>query len=194
MLISQRQRGVASADYASGAGAGRTTTAGLLLLLLVVVQALLLSACGFRLRSAAEMPAALARTHITGLNQYDSLYIKLRRALRANGIKIVDAKQATAILRIINRTRGRRVLSVSASGRVQEFEIYMLVRFEVIGKKNPLRLKNQTLTTTRDFTFNVAQVLGKSSEAELLYENMENELVQLMLYRLEAASRSRLTD
>jgi LPS-assembly lipoprotein len=177
-----------------GTGAGRSTAAGLFLLLVVGVQALLLSACGFQLRSEADLPPALARTHIAGLSQYSSLYIKLRRALHASGIRIVNGKNATAILHIIDQNRGRRVLSVSANGRVRQFELYIVVRFEVIWQGNAFKLKNQMLTTTRDLTFNETQVLGKSSEAALLYEDMENELVQLMLYRLEAAGLSRLTD
>lgn len=143
--------------------------------------------CGFHLRDQADLPAALARTHIAGLDVYDELYAALSRALMANGIEVVDAEQATATLRITNRERGRRVLSVDADGKVQEFELFTVVNFKVNGQANALKLKNQTITLTRDFVFDEANVLGKASEADLLYEDMEDELVRLMLYRLEAA-------
>lgn len=158
-----------------------------------VLLILWVAGCGFQLRGQTELPAALERMHVVGLSEYDSLYVKLTRALRANGVQVVDAQDATAILRIINRTQGRRVLSVGADGRVQEFQLYTLLRFVIVGQGNPLKLNNQTLTTTRDFTFSQAQVLGKSSEADLLYEDMEDELVGLMLYRLQAAGHDQLS-
>jgi LPS-assembly lipoprotein len=160
---------------------------GSLFALLIVGLQLLLSGCGFQLRDKAELPIALARTHIAGLSPYDDLAVELSRTLRANGVRIVDADQATAILRINDTRRGRRVLSVGADGKVRELELYATVNFDVKGGGNALELKNQSLTQTRDFFFSETDVYGKASEAKLLYEDMENELVRLMLYRLEAA-------
>jgi LPS-assembly lipoprotein len=162
---------------------------GHLLVLMIAGLQLLSSGCGFQLRDKAELPAVLARTHIAGLSPYDDLNVDLSRVLRANGVKIVDAKQATAILRINDRQQGRRVLSVGADGKVREFELYTTVNFDVIGKGNGLKLKDQSLTQTRDFAFSETDVYGKASEAHLLYQDMEEELVRLMLYRLEFAGK-----
>ncbi len=156
----------------------------------VVICCPVLPACGFQLRERADLPAALARTHIAGLNPYDSLSVALSRALRANGVKIVDTEHATAILRITNRERGRRVLSVGPDGKVQELELFTIVNFEVEGQGNALRLTDQKLILTRDFIFDETDVLGKAAEAELLYDDMQDELVRLILYRLEAANNS----
>jgi LPS-assembly lipoprotein len=161
---------------------------GKILVVLVAGLGLLSGSCGFQLRDQADLPAALARTHIAGLSPYDNLSVQLRRALQANGIEVVDASRATAILRITNRQRGRRVLAVDADGKVREIEVFATINFELTGRDNPLRLKDQTLTLTRDFVFDETDVLGKAAEAELLYEDMESELVRLILYRLEAAS------
>jgi LPS-assembly lipoprotein len=78
------------------------------------------------------------------------------------------------------------VLSVDADGRVREVELFTVVRFDVAGRNNAFKLEAQSLTLTRDFVFDETDVLAKASEAELLYEDMENELVRLMLYRLQA--------
>lgn len=157
------------------------------LVLLVAGLQLLSSGCGFQLRDKAELPAALARTHIAGLNAYDDLNVELSRALQANGVRIVDAAQATAILRINHRQKGRRVLSVGADGKVREFQLFSTINFDVTGQRNTLKLKNQSITQTRDFVFDETDVYGRASEANLLYEDMEDELVRLMMYRLEAA-------
>lgn len=128
----------------------------------------------------------MARTHIAGLNPYDDLYAALSGVLEVNGVEVVDAERASATLRVIERNRGRRVLSVGADGKVREFELFTTVRFRVAGQGDTPILETQTLTLTRDFLFDQTSVLGKAEEAELLYEDMEDELVRLMLYRLEA--------
>jgi LPS-assembly lipoprotein len=147
-----------------------------------------MSACGFQLRDQAALPPAFAHTHIEGVSPYDDFTIKLERALQAGGIEIAPADRATAILRIVDRRRGRRVLSVDADGKVREVEIYTIIRFKVTGKDGALILDEQSLTATRDFLFDETNVLGNASEAELLYQDMEDELVRLMLYRLQAAA------
>ena len=151
-----------------------------------LVLMLCVSACGFQLRAQADLPTEMNRTHIDGLSPYNNFRVELERNLRVNGVNIVEDDRATAVLRIKSEQRGRRVLSVGTDGRVREFELFTVVRFDVQGQGNKLRLEDQSLTVTRDFLFEETDVLGNASEAELLYEDMESELVRLMLYRLEA--------
>jgi LPS-assembly lipoprotein len=148
---------------------------------------LLLTGCGFQLRDQADLPDGMARTHIAGLDQYDELHVALERVLSANGLKVVGANEASAILRVTAHERGKRVLSVDSDGKVQELELYTIVAFEIVGRGNALELRDQRLILTRNFVLNETNVLGNASEAEVLYEDMENELVRLILYRLQAA-------
>lgn len=155
-----------------------------------------MTACGFQLRDQADLPAAMQRTYIDGLSPYNNLRVALERTLRANGVAVVEsAERASAVLRIKGEQRGRRVLSVGTDGKVREFELFTTVTFEVEGQGevkgqgHDLRIKKQALTVTRDFLFDETDVLGNASEADLLYEDMDNDLIRLMLYRLEAASR-----
>jgi LPS-assembly lipoprotein len=159
----------------------------LLLVLLWTGQSLLVAGCGFHLRSVARMPDNLERTHIAGLSHYSDFYVALDRALRANGVAVVNADRATAILRIIDLDHGRRVLSVGADGSAREYELFTRLKFEIAGQGNRLEAESQTITVTRDFLFDNANILGKTEEAELLYEDMQKELVRLMLYRMQAA-------
>ncbi len=149
---------------------------------------LCVSACGFQLRAQADLPTEMKRTHIDGLSPYNNFRVELERVLRANGVAVVDSEHATAALRIKSEQRGRRVLSVGTDGKVREFELLTVVRFDLQGQGNDLRLKDQTLAVTREFLFEETDVLGNAAEADLLYEDMESELVRLMLYRLEALS------
>jgi LPS-assembly lipoprotein len=152
---------------------------------------ILLSGCGFQLRGAAYLPPELSHTYIDGVSPYSNLATNLRQQLRANGVETVeDRSQATATLRIISNNHGRRVLAVDDKGKVREYQLYTILSFEVKGIKNKLLLDNQTLTLTRDFVFDENNVLGKVAEAELLREDMEDDLARLILYRLQAIGRS----
>lgn len=152
----------------------------------VLLLVALLGACGFHLRGAAQLPPELSRTLITGVSPYSGFAISLRQQLRANGIETVeDQQQATATLRITQNRTGRRVLSVDDDGKAREFELFTTLSFEVKGQDQNLLLENQTITLTRDFVFDQNDVLGKAAEAELLQEDIEQDIIRLMLYRLQ---------
>lgn len=161
------------------------TVIGILLGLIIV------SGCGFQLRGAAYLPPELSHTYIEGVSPYSNLATNLRQQLRANGVETVeDRNQATATLLITSNNHGRRVLAVGDNGKVREFQLYTVLSFEVKGVKNKLLLENQTITLTRDFAFDENNVLGKAAEAELLREDIEDDLARLILYRLQAIGRS----
>jgi LPS-assembly lipoprotein len=152
----------------------------------ILLLAVVLGACGFHLRGAARLSPELERTLITGVSPYSSFAISLHQQLQANGIEIVeDQQQATAILNIAQSRTGRRVLSVDDDGKVREFELFTTLSFEVKGQDKQQLLETQTITLTRDFVFDQNDVLGKEAEAELLQEDMEQDIIRLMLYRLQ---------
>jgi len=150
----------------------------------------MISGCGFHLRGQADLPPELARTHIVGVSPHSEFAANLRQQLRANGVQIVEAEQSTATLRITRKDGGRRVLAVDQNGKVLEFELYSVIAFEVTGQDKAILLKNQTISLSRAFLFDVNDVLGKAAEAELLREDMQADIVRLMIYRLQAVGQS----
>ena len=150
---------------------------------------LLLCGCGFHLRGQVALPPELSRTYVTGVAEYTDFGAELRQQLRAHGIDVVDdAKASTATLRITQNTNGKRVLAVDERGKVREFELFAQVAFEVKGQDKKVLLKNQTITVTRDFIFDENDVLGKSVEEQIILQDMHEDLVRLMLFRLRAIS------
>lgn len=87
---------------ASGEGLARGIT---------LCAVLLLGACGFHLRGAAPLPAAMAVTSIQGTSEYSSLYDDFRTALESHGARVTaDRGKATAILTILKNDTGTDVL------------------------------------------------------------------------------------
>jgi len=150
--------------------------------------ALLLSACGFQLRGAAALP-------------FDTLYmppanvsgvaLDLKRSIQSGTGTVVvdDPKKADAILEFSQEAREKQILSLAANGRVREFQLRYRVAFRVHDGKGGEFLPSSTLQLTRDVTFNDSDVLAKESEEQLLYRDMQFDMVQLIMRRLSAAQR-----
>jgi LPS-assembly lipoprotein len=152
----------------------------------ILLAVMLIVGCGFHLRGQADLSPELAKTHIVGVSPYSEFAANLRQQLRANGVQIVDAEQSTSTLRITRNVGGKRVLSVDQNGKVLEFELYSVISFEVRGQNKTILLKNQTISLSRSFLFDVNDVLGKAEEEALLREDLQEDVVRLIIYRLQA--------
>ena len=82
------------------------------------------------------------------------------------------------------------MLSVGGNARASEYTIRYHVEFDVAGATGSSLLAKQTIELTRDFTFDATQALGIAAEQDLLTGELQRDMVQAMLRRLEAAGRT----
>jgi LPS-assembly lipoprotein len=148
---------------------------------------LLLAGCGFRLRGTADVP-------------FESLYLPatttgialdLKRNIQAgtNARVVDDPKQADALLQFTEETRQKEILSLTGTGRVREFQLRYRVGFRVHDGKGGDYVPQSVIQLTRDVTFNDAEILAKESEEQLLFRDMQTDMVQQIMRRLAAAKR-----
>lgn len=152
--------------------------------------ALLLAGCGFQMRGTANLP-------------FDTLYmppiggpgiaLDLKRNIQAGTRTTVvdDPKNADALLEVQYETREKAILSLAATGRVREFQLRYRVAFRVHDGKGSEFLPTNTVLLTRDITFNDSDVLSKETEEGLIYRDMQFDMVQQIMRRLEGARRPR---
>ena len=81
------------------------------------------------------------------------------------------------------------MLSLTGAGRVREFRLRYRVGFRVHDGKGNNYVPQSTLELTRDVTYDDADVLAKESEEQLLYRDMQGDMVQQIMRRLAAAKR-----
>lgn len=154
-----------------------------------MVVCLLLVGCGFHLRQPAHLPAAMQRTYIVDSSGNTELVRELRRNLLTPTTSVTDdANSATATLNILNGRRFQRVLSVSNTGQPLEYQVAYQVQFSLTAPGKTL-IAPQTLTLTRNYAYDIANTLGDTEQANVLYKAMEDNMAQLILFRLEAAGR-----
>ena len=145
---------------------------------------LTLAGCGFQLQGALSFPAEMQRTFIATEDPYSLFYRQLRSELKTAGIEVVDdAASATAMLSISYDDTDQRVLSVSARNVPTEYEVYYTIEYAIDDGEDVL-LSPQTLTITRDYTYDSTLVLGKAREEELLREAIVADLVRIVLKRI----------
>ena len=153
---------------------------------LAIVALALLAGCGFQLRGAAELPFETVYLPATG-----GIGLDLRRNIKAGTRTVVvdDPKQAQAILEFLQEVRSKEILSLSGGGRVREFRLFYRVEFRVHDGKGGEFLPASTLVLARDFTFNDAEILAKETEEQLLYREMQADMVRQILHRLSSAKK-----
>lgn len=155
--------------------------------LLVVGLALLVAGCGFRLRGTAEVP--FESLYVPGATT--GIALDLKRNLQA-GTKarvVDDPKQADAVMQFTQETRQKEILSLTSAGRVREFKLRYLIGWRVHDGKGVDYVPQNTIELTRDVTFNDAEILAKEQEEQLLFRDMQTDMVQQIIRRMAAAKR-----
>jgi LPS-assembly lipoprotein len=145
-----------------------------------------LAGCGFHLRGTAEVPFETLY-----LPSSDSgIALDLRRYVQAGTrARVVnDPKQAEAILAFTEENREKNILSLTGAGRVSEFQLRYRVGFRVHDGKGGDYVPLTSIALTRDITFSDTDVLAKEAEEQLLFRDMQSDMVQQIMRRL-AASR-----
>ncbi|HNH50836.1 MAG TPA: LPS assembly lipoprotein LptE [Nitrosomonas sp.] len=147
---------------------------------------LALSACGFQLRGlVSNLP--FETIHVTA-PPGNPIGIDVERAIRAGtDTKVVGSPEnAQAILQIISTNNEKKILSLSAGGRVREFQLGYRVAIRLVDPQGTEIAPIDEINLTRVLPFLDAQLLAKQAEEEMLYKDMQIDAVQQIIRRLAA--------
>lgn len=152
---------------------------------LFLFAVLLLAACGFHLRGSVQLPPELSEMAVLDAKPATDIAAELRRGLKNTGVQVSDA--APMVLQVGSEQYGKRVLSVDASGRAQEYSLSYMVRFSLRAADGVAWLPEEAVTLTRDLRFDAAAVLATGSEEAQLKDEMRRDAVLQILRRLQHA-------
>jgi LPS-assembly lipoprotein len=148
---------------------------------------LLLAGCGFRLRGTADVP--FESLYLPGATTGIALDLKRNIQAGTKARVVDDPKAADALLQFTEETRQKEILSLTGTGRVREFQLRYRVGFRVHDGKGGDYVPQSLIQLTRDVTFNDAEILAKEQEEQLLFRDMQTDMVQQIMRRLAAAKR-----
>lgn len=144
-----------------------------------------LSSCGFQLRQPS--PMAFKSIFISGSS---TISAPLRKALKEQGIQLVESSEDAELqLELLKEENEQRILSLSGTGVVREYELYYRVQYRTKIAGEPVWGIPLVMEGRRDYTYNDANLLAKQQEQKLLTESMQTDVLNGILRRLSAMKK-----
>ena len=145
-----------------------------------------LAGCGFQLRKSASLSF---KSLFLIVPRQSELATDLRRTLATNAeLKLLtepkDMASAEVVLEVMSELRERVVVGVNASGQVRELQLRLRVTFRLRTPPGVVLIPEVELQQQRDLSFLESAVLAKEIEENMLYRDMQIDIVQQIMRRL----------
>src|SRR3982074_249968 len=152
---------------------------------------LVLNGCGFRLAGGEPLPTVLARPYLSFKDPYTDFSRELEHQLKSSGAALQPLREsASATIEVTKDLVEQRTLAVKGTATAiqtanipTEYELTYTVIFAVDRADKQL-LAPQTITVSKDYSFDDRVLLAKSHEADALREQMARDLVSIAMHRL----------
>ncbi|MDP3588958.1 MAG: LPS assembly lipoprotein LptE [Methylobacter sp.] len=154
--------------------------------------ALLLSACGYHLRGAFQLPENMKTAYIEGSS--GPLLEQFRQVLKASSANLSSSRiGAGIVIKIANEEFNRRVVSLSSGGKSNEVELEYRLDYELANAKDALLMARQTVEIRREYYNDQTVVIAKENEENVIRNEMYLQAVHTILNRarvvLEAGAK-----
>jgi LPS-assembly lipoprotein len=158
------------------------------LALVLLATAALLSACGFHLRGSTVQDSLPFKSIFVVIPDSSQFGVELKRHLRASAktAVVADPQNAQVVMDVTVEKKSKAFLSLNVQGRAREYSLTYELRFRVRDAKNREVLAPTTLVAKRTLLFSESHALARESEEEMLYRDMQTDLVQQVMRRLAA--------
>ena len=144
----------------------------------LIFLSFILAACGFNLRGSidADFKSIAIYGGSEGMNKH------LTKIFKQNGIKI-DLTNPEKTLEILNDRLDKRILSLSSSGSVKEYElIYNITyRYKSFNNEWSSEIKKEAV---RDYTYDDDNRVAKELEEKNLVQGMRDQLVRSIVSQI----------
>ena len=147
-----------------------------------------LASCGFQLRGDPEV--GIRKLYISSVGS-SLVAADIRRFLAAGPTRLVAAApESEAHLRILQEVREKTVFTITGTGRVYEFQLRLVLRYELVvpGREEPV-IPPTEIETRRLITYSETAPTAKEAEEALLFKDMQLDLGRQVLRHVAAVKR-----
>ena len=145
---------------------------------------LALSGCGFHLAGSGPLPKILAQPYLSLKDPYTDFSREFERQLKGAGAAVQGVRaNSSATIEVTKDLVEQRTLSVSKLNIPTEYELSYTVTFAVQGTDKEL-LTPQTISMSKDYSFQEDVLLAKQHEADILRQQMARDLATIAMRRL----------
>jgi LPS-assembly lipoprotein len=145
-----------------------------------------LSSCGFQLRQ--PNPVSFKTVQLSGNTQITSA---LKKSLKEQNIQLVEtAEEAELQVELMHEENEKRILSLSGTGVVREYELYYRVQYRTKASDEPTWGLPLVMESRRDYTYNDSNLLAKLAEEKRLAQTMRTDVLNGIMRRLSALKKA----
>lgn len=157
-----------------------------------------LTGCGFALRQAPKF--AFESVQVAGFEN-TLVSRSLQQALVSSGLRVVNSSSAGVqapvdpaqaavppqVVLVVTLDRHERVVSGQTdTGQVRELTLRARFRFRLMTPAGKILIEDTELLLERDISFSETVALAKAAEENLMFRDMDGDIVQQVLRRLAA--------
>lgn len=143
-----------------------------------------LTACGFHFQNGQLIPQELQTLTLESSDQYSDMAMAMRKQLQLNNINLVEASPDVPVLRLNKTSTDDEVVSVFKQGREAEKMLMLEVSASV---KMPNRAAYPiSAKVNRTFFDNSRAALAKSSEKEIIWNDMREQAARQLISKMVA--------
>ena len=156
--------------------------------LLLLVLALSGQACGFTLRGSDAIVSSFGNLNLELAQPQSELSALLQPSLRAAGVSLSSQQLKTApTLKVRNEQISTRPVSINPRARASQVELRFSVNIALTVGGKP-RIPDETLTVARTYFQDIENIAGNQEEAQIIANELRQELVNQLMRRLESAA------
>ena len=149
--------------------------------ILILIFTLLITSCGFQLRGALD-------------NSFNSIQIDggsvgftkvLKKKYKQSGVVVKDSS-AEKFIEIIKDEFDKRILTLSSTGTIREYELNYLVLYRIKNSNNEWG-PTIRITSRRIYSYDDQDIVAKQEEEKNLIKGMKEQIIRTMTSQISAA-------
>ena len=154
---------------------------------LALLTVLSLAACGWHPRGSQDITLQMRQLRLVTEQPNAALVLKLRRALQAAGVELVDGAGNSLSLHLGDEQRVLRKVSLDRDARSAEQEMRVSVAFDLRNADGEVVFGPRTATANRIYAFDPNSIIAKQDEENLIYQELLDNVVGQVFRQLRRA-------
>ncbi len=151
-----------------------------LLQLFILLLTVFVTACGFHPHGASSLPLELRQVYLEGGSP--ALREQVKQQLNQSNSHLASSREnASMVIKLFDEQFQRRVLSLSARGKANEYELLYRMEYELATPKDAILLARQPLEVRRDYYNDQQAILARDNEEAVLRNEMAQQAIRTML-------------
>ena len=156
-------------------------------LLLMIIACFCLTACGFHIRSTADIPPQLKTLYLSSADKHSALAPLLKQNLKELGVNVVNLPQdAPVTLAILSENFSQTKTILGTAQTLNSVNMYYTVTFAVTRNDHKSLASPITLTTTTSYLQNASQILGDTTMLPSYQQELIRNMISQILSHLSA--------